>query len=122
MSKVVDFYEKVVKSIGLDVNSNGVISVDGTDVLVDNKPLVLPSKENIDTLVAKNDDGTLTITKVLFNPLSENALKAFGVIGVIVFLIISGYLFGFDNKPLAVFIKKKSKSLFIPWFIIGSGV
>ena len=65
MSKVVDFYEKVVKSIGLDVNSNGVISVDGTDVLVDNKPLVLPSKENIDTLVAKNDDGTLTITKVL---------------------------------------------------------
>lgn len=78
MSKVVDFYEKVVKSIGLDVNSNGVISVDGTDVLVDNKPLVLPSKENIDTLVAKNDDGTLTITKVLFNPLSENALKAEG--------------------------------------------
>lgn len=54
--------------------------------------------------------------------ISETALKAFGVIGVIVFLIISGYLFGFDNKTLKAFIKKKSKSLFIPWFIIGSVV
>lgn len=120
MSKVVEFYSKVVKSIGLDVNSNGVISVDGTDVLVDNKPLVLPSKENIDTLVAKNDDGTLAITKVLFNPLSENALKAEGpgitkMVYVSRIMLSSSFLAA--GKLLLILAKTKELQSNTPMFI-----
>lgn len=120
MSKLVDFYTKVVKSLGLDVNSNGVISVDGTDVLIEGKPLVIPNEESIKTLVAKNDDGTLSITKVLFNPLSENALKAEGP-GITKMMYVSRIMLSSSflaaGKLLLILAKNKEQQSSTPMFI-----
>lgn len=56
----------------------------------------------------------------IISNLSERFLKAFGIIGVLIFLIISGYLFGHDKKPLTIFSKRKIRSLIIPWVIVGT--
>lgn len=78
MANLIEFYSKCVTSLGLKVGAGDVISVDGVELIIENKPLVLPTEENIKTLVAKNDDGTVSITKMLFNPLVENTLKGDG--------------------------------------------
>lgn len=120
MSKIVDFYTKVVRSLGLEVNSKGVISVDGTDVLIDEKPLVMPTDDNIKTLVAKNDDGTVSITKVLFNPLSENALKAEGP-GISKMMYVSRIMLSSSFKScgrlLLILAKTKEEQSSTPMFI-----
>ena len=72
------------------------ISKKTSDVIDEFKGISLISIVSAHVAISKSN--------TIFTDISENALKAFGVIGVIVFLIISGYLFGFDNKPLAVFI------------------
>ena len=78
MSNLIEFYTKTATSLGLKIGAGDVISVDGVELIIENKPLVLPTEDNIKTLVAKNDDGTVSITKVLYNPLVENALKGDG--------------------------------------------
>ncbi|WP_338778808.1 acyltransferase [Metabacillus sp. FJAT-52054] len=50
-----------------------------------------------------------------FSLLSANI----GTVGVVVFFIISGYLFGKKQPPFFLFLKKK-KVVFIPWIFCGS--
>lgn len=67
MANLIEFYSKCVTSLGLKVGAGDVISVDGVELIIENKPLVLPTEENIKTLVAKNDDGTVSITLSLIH-------------------------------------------------------
>ena len=49
-------------------------------------------------------------------------LEQIGSIGVGVFYIISGYLFYRNKYCIKDFFKRKVKSLFIPWIVVGTGV
>lgn len=77
---LIDFYKNVVNSLKLVYTDDGYIMVEtGGDsklpITIGDKSLVLPTKENIDTMFSKQDDGTINIEKVLFNPLDENVIK-----------------------------------------------
>jgi peptidoglycan/LPS O-acetylase OafA/YrhL len=52
--------------------------------------------------------------------LMEYILNSIGVIGVGIFFIFSGYLFYSTNKTFGVFLKKKIKTILIPWFSLGT--
>ena len=45
----------------------------------------------------------------------------FGQVGVIVFLILGGWLFHFKNQSYKVFWKRKAQLLIVPWIICGTG-
>ncbi|MCM1500559.1 MAG: acyltransferase [Clostridium sp.] len=49
-----------------------------------------------------------------------NLLNTIGSIGVIVFLLIAGYLFSFNQDSYAVFWKKKWRHLVLPWIFCGT--
>ena len=79
MSGVIDFYKATLTSLGLITDEEGFIKVDngdGTSIVlpIDGKSSVLPTKEHIATLFTEGEDG-MEVTKHLFNPLDENAVK-----------------------------------------------
>lgn len=74
--QLLDFYTKVVNALGLIVDKEGFIKVrlsDGKEsiIMTDGKPLVLPTKEQINSMVVV-EDGKSVVTKTLFNPLKED--------------------------------------------------
>lgn len=80
MDKLIDFYKRTLESVGFKYNGNGNIirvSSKGKEVVVmqDGKPMVLPTKEHVDTLVELDDNGDPCIKKILFNPLNEDMVK-----------------------------------------------
>ena len=79
MANIVDFYSRVINTIGMGVDKNGFIYVGKGDakviLVVNNKTLVIPTKEHLKTMVEKNEDGELEVTKVPFNPLNEDVVK-----------------------------------------------
>lgn len=52
--------------------------------------------------------------------LMEYILNSIGAIGVGIFFIFSGYLFYSSNKTFLEFLKKKVKTILIPWFSLGT--
>lgn len=75
---LMEFYRKVIENVGLYISSNDMIIPDEDDttpVMRDGKPLVLPTKEHLNSVYEKDDDGNLVITKTLFNPLAEDIVK-----------------------------------------------
>ena len=77
--KLLDFYRDIVTSIGLIVTDDGFIKVDTGDgnsinIMANGKPLVLPIKEQINTMTTVID-GKVVTNKVLFNPLKEDIVK-----------------------------------------------
>lgn len=79
MSNIINFYKKVLESIGLTYSKDGYIYAGKGDkkvlMLVDNKSLVLPTKEQLASVMEKNEDGDLVVTKIPFNPLNEDVVK-----------------------------------------------
>ena len=77
--KLINFYKKVVASLGLTTTKDDFIQIavgdTKTTFTVNGKPLVLPTKDHIDSAVDVDDDGRVVITKVLFNPLNEDVIK-----------------------------------------------
>ena len=75
---LIDFYKATVSSLGLIYDDDGFLYVPGnkkpTLLLEDGLPLVLPSKEAIDSLFSEDEEG-IKITKVLYNPIDENVVK-----------------------------------------------
>lgn len=61
--------------------------------------------------VAPVPDGANT-----WNRIASDYLSYIGTMGVPVFFLLSGYLFGKNKKNLRDFWKGKVKSIFIPWF------
>ena len=76
---IIEFYKKVVNSLKLLVSRDEFIQADvgGTPmtITVSGKPLVLPTKDHIDTALDTDDDGNVVVTKVLYNPLNEDTIK-----------------------------------------------
>lgn len=74
----IEFYKNVLDSIGLvKYTDDGFIYIPREDnmkdlVNINGKMLVLPTKDNIDSLVVKKEDGSLEVSKILFNPLKES--------------------------------------------------
>ena len=70
----IEFYKSVLDSIGLvKYTDDGFIYIPRDDnmkdlVNINGKMLVLPTKDNIDSLVVKKEDGSLEVTKLLINP------------------------------------------------------
>lgn len=80
MSKtLIEFYKDTLSSLGFPTNNEGYILVgEGEEkmpITVDGKPLVLPLKKHIGSILDTNDDGEIIVTKVLYNPLKESAIK-----------------------------------------------
>ena len=74
----IEFYKTIIDSIGvIKYTDDGYLYVPEEDgrkslININGKMLVLPTKENIESLVVKRDDGSLEVTKILFNPLKES--------------------------------------------------
>jgi len=75
MSKVIDFYSKVVKSLGMNITSDGFIKQENKNVVLNQLPMVLPVQEQLNHLTEANDYGEYIPIKTLFNPLKENLVK-----------------------------------------------
>ena len=77
--KLIDFYKRVVHSLGLHVSKDNYIQVEingNKSMLTDNGiPLVLPTKEHIDSSVDKDENGDLKLVKLPYNPLNEDVIK-----------------------------------------------
>ena len=76
--KLIKFYTNVINSIGLKVDDEGYIKVPGEKkdrpIMHNKKFLVMPVKNQIDTMFGEVD-GKRVLTKVLFNPLSEDPVN-----------------------------------------------
>ena len=74
-----EFYTDVIKSIGLNVTDDGFIYAGTKDnkqlISHDGKYLVLPTRDHIDTLFSQDDNGSIVVNKILYNPLKEDTLK-----------------------------------------------
>lgn len=82
MTDIIDFYSKVAQAIGCVVSDDGFIQQPhkGRNITVtnDDKSLVMPTKDHIDTMVDIDEDGKPVVTKTLFNILNEDAIKKDG--------------------------------------------
>lgn len=74
-----DFYTRVLGSMGLPVDGDGYVYTSNADdkmmLTVSGKPLVLPSKEHLNTLLVTNESGEIELSKIPYNPLNENVVK-----------------------------------------------
>lgn len=55
-----------------------------------------------------------------FELLFSKLLNQFGVVGVAIFFVLSGYLFYLDKTPFLLFVRKKLTRIILPWFITGT--
>lgn len=77
---LINFYSKLLTSLGVTVDDEGYLFV-GKDVnkvmvTVDGKPLVLPTRHHLSSLLDKNDKGEVSVVKVPYNPLNENVVRS----------------------------------------------
>lgn len=73
------FYTDALTSVDLNVTDDGFVKIQSGKrnqmVMVNKHPLVLPIKEQITSLNEVQEDGSLKVTKTLFNPLNEDVVK-----------------------------------------------
>jgi len=72
---LLEAYKDIIKSFQLDVTSDGFIKYNNKNLTIDGLPVVLPTKEHIETLTAATETGEFKPVKYLFNPLKENLVK-----------------------------------------------
>ena len=76
---IIDFYTKVIHSLKLIVSQDHFVQAKVGDVnktiTISGKPLVLPTKAHIDTALDTDENGTVSVSKVLYNPLNEDTIK-----------------------------------------------
>jgi hypothetical protein len=74
-----EFYKKTLNSVGLFVTEDGFIKTSGEEdgmlVTEEGKPLVLPTKDHINSIMTTDEDGNVVIGKLPYNPLNENVIK-----------------------------------------------
>lgn len=83
MSILIDFYSDVIKSFRHRLSDDGYIYVgDEGEKIVSmgegGRPIVLPTQDHIETLLSEDEDGNIVISKILYNPLRESAIKGNG--------------------------------------------
>lgn len=75
---LIGFYKKVLHNLRLKTDEDGYIYPGNSDVPLtvdDGKALVLPTKEQINTIYDTDDNGNPVAVKSLFNPLNEDVIK-----------------------------------------------
>lgn len=77
--KLLDFYKKVIESVGLTYDDDGYIKAilsnnESSLVMVDGKPLVLPLRNQIESMYSI-EEGKTVIIKSIFNPLKEDIVS-----------------------------------------------
>lgn len=79
MSSLNDFYSRVLQSLNLEVKEDGFVFVkngNGRDMFTANgTPVVIPTKEHIESVLGKDEDGEIHVVKIPYNPLNENLVK-----------------------------------------------
>ena len=74
-----EYYEKIIKNIGLFTDEEGFIYGGDTDnkILITTlgKPLVIPTEEHVKTIFTDDPEEGIVINKILFNPLNEEVIK-----------------------------------------------
>lgn len=76
MDKLNSFYKELCAAYSIKVSEEGYLMLTDTlPYVIDNKTLVLPTKDNLDNVISKDASGKLTVTKIIFNPLGENPIK-----------------------------------------------
>lgn len=70
--KLVSKYKKVLETMGLQSDDDGLLSCDDTPIIVDDKRLALPTKKVLGELV----DGKI----IAFHPLSENVFEGLSTV------------------------------------------
>lgn len=79
MEQLLDFLKRILISIGVKCSDDGYLQLksDGVDtpILLSGKSLVLPTQENIKTMVGKDESGENVVLKLPFNPIHEDVLK-----------------------------------------------
>lgn len=78
-NKLIKFYTRVLTSLGMCVSDDGYIFAGSGStkkmMMVDNKPLVMPIRAHLTTLMDKSEDGEVILAKLPFNPIDENFIK-----------------------------------------------
>ena len=54
------------------------------------------------------------------NMIAGNILQSFGSIGVVIFFIISGFLFAGSNYSVIEFFKRRLITILLPWMVTGT--
>jgi len=78
INKLLSLYKDTLESVNFTVSKDGfVVSKHATPkvVTVNGTPLALPTKSHLDTMTTVDEDGNISKTKYLFNPLNENVIK-----------------------------------------------
>jgi len=70
MDNIIDFYEKTLRSFGLEVK-DGFIKTTEKPITINGKPFVVPTKDQIANLYEPNERGEFIANKIIFNPLYE---------------------------------------------------
>ncbi len=73
-----EIYTRVAKSLDVVIEDDYLRVKDGdklVNLTANGKPMVLPTKKNIATMLDENDDGEIIKVKQLFNPLDETVIK-----------------------------------------------
>lgn len=81
MKNIIEFYTDIIESFKLIVTEDGFLynksEEDGKKTMMNYnlKPIVLPLKEHIESMLVEDEDGKIQVSKILFNPLNESAIK-----------------------------------------------
>lgn len=75
MEELLSYYRKILRNVGLRVNDEGYIYIGDTLFIVKDKPLVLPTENQLSSVMEKNENGEYVIAKIPFNPLNEDVIK-----------------------------------------------
>jgi hypothetical protein len=112
MNKLIDFYVKVLESFKLSIKGD-MVYIGSEQVLINGKPLVLPTKPMVDDLMEADEHGRFVATKYLFNPLNESAMRdetqEFRKLKTVSDINLS-LLFGFIGRNVLVLLHDKAKT------------
>lgn len=81
MKNIIKFYTDIIESFKLIVTEDGFLyrksEEDGKKTMMTHnlKPVVLPTKDHIESMLVEDEDGKIEVSKILFNPLNESAIK-----------------------------------------------
>ena len=128
---LLDFYKDLLAVFDIEADEQGRLFIRSSKtklpITIDGKPLVLPTRENIENSV-EIKDGKPEITMIIFNPLKETATKgenktllkfkdimerkvnhSFAIVGEVLFSLLAANLDKIENPELISLIQELNK-------------
>lgn len=75
MEDLLSFYKKLLNNLGLEVTEDDYIKYMDSTLMQDGKPIVMPTKKQLNELIDKDENGKYVVSKIPFNPFNEDMLK-----------------------------------------------